>query len=393
MLVRDDRVYRGLFPGVALDPERQRVNDWRLVNGGGFRSVGAKAGITGHGADLLLIDDPHKEGEVDSIAALDEVYEWFATAARTRLMPGGAIVICMTRWHPLDLIGRVLAAAEADGNADQWAVLELPGLALENDPLGRAPGEALWPEWFPRSSLLAVKALSERHFEALYQQNPRAAAVQMFEAADFGRADVGEVAGLAGVWAFDLALGEKDGGDYCAWARVHYDRGTRRMVFSHLCRERMTWPEAKNRIVSIMDEFPGDVFAFPRQTYELMALQVLKRERPNVRIAGVSFPAGSDKVSRAQVLADMVKAGRVAVEPGALNGGLTQRWVREYVEFPAGRHDDVVDVGSTAVHHFGVHREFAAAIVDAEREARRLQAERAVLLDVRGRLGDYAYTG
>lgn len=390
MLVRDDPVYRALFPGVLLDPERQRVNDWRLVNGGGFRSVGAKAGITGHGADLLVIDDPHKEGELTELA-LDEVYEWFVSAARTRLSRYGAIVLCMTRWHPQDLVGRVIEAANQSGDADQWAVLTLPGLAEPGDVLGREVGEALWPEWFPRESLLAVRALSERDFEALYQQNPRSTAVQMFSAQDFGEADVEAVEKLPGVWAFDLALGESDGGDYSAGARVHYDRNSRRMVFTHLFRERRTWPEMKTRIVELMDAYPGDVFAFPRQTFELMAVQVLRYERPSARVASVSFPAGSDKVSRAQVLADMVSGGRVALEPGRLNGGLTGQWVSEYVAFPAGRHDDVVDVGSVAAHYFGVHREFSAAVVDLGLEARRRAAERAEIAEVVGRVGGYAW--
>lgn len=387
MLVRDDAVFRGLFSGVALDPERQRVNDWRLVNGGGFRSVGAKGGVTGHGADLLVIDDPHKEGEAESVTALQEVIDWYASAARTRLMPGGQVVIAGTRWHPMDLIGSVLRAAKESGDADQWAVLTLPGLAEGDDPLGREPGAALWPEWFSREALLAVRALSERHFEALYQQNPRASAVQMFLADDFRVAGVGEVEVLPGAWCFDLALGEADGGDYCAWARVHYDRKSREMVFSHLHRERLTWPEAKVRIVELMDVYRGDVFVFPKQTFELMAVQALRYERPNARVVSVSFPAGSDKVGRAQALADLVRAGRVSVEPGVLNGGLTERWIREYVEFPAGRHDDMVDVGSVAVHHFGVHREFAAAVVDLDREVRRRAGARAVVGETVGRLG------
>jgi len=322
----DDSVYRELFPHVGLDPERQRINDWRLANGGGFRSVGTGAGITGHGAHLELIDDPHKEGETDSLVTLGQVYDWYASAARTRLAPGGAVVICMTRWHPRDLVGMVLRAANSNPMADQWHVLTLPGLAEEDDQLGRGPGEALWPEWFTRDDLLSVKALSDRHFEALYQQNPRATTAQMFFKPDFQRFDLGEVANRPGAFCFDLALGEKQGGDYSTYARAHYERGSGRMWFSTLFRDRVQWPTMKAEIKRLMGLFPHDDFVFPKQAYELMAVQALRAEVPEMarKIKQVSFPGGSDKVSRAQVLADRARAGKVFI-----HGRLAALWVQE----------------------------------------------------------------
>ena len=378
-LVRDDAVFHALFPTVVLDPERQRVNDWRLSNGGGFRSVGTGAGITGHGADLLIVDDPHKETEITP-TTLRQVFDWYITGARTRLMPGGRIVICMTRWDPADLVGQVIKAANADPSADQWYVLNLPALAGEDDPLGREPGEALWSEWYPLESLQAIRSLSESYFEALFQQNPRALVMEMFAATDWRRGNMVTVVGPRPAWCFDLALGEDEAGDYTAWARVTYDRLSGQMGLAHLFRQRLTWPEAKNKIVELMKLYPEDDFVFPKHTFELMAVQTLRAEVPGMagRIQQVSFPAHSDKRSRAQVTAERLKAGKISIQEGEL----TDVWIREHTDFPS-EHDDCVDVVTVGTHHFGLQYEFSAAIADMGAEARRratlLQRERATM--------------
>lgn len=389
-MVRDELSYRELFPGVELDPERQRVDDWRLTRGGGFRSRGTGGGISGHGADLLVIDDPHKEGEITP-PALQQVFKWYTTGARTRLMPGAKILICMTRWDLKDLVGRVVGVANAEASADQWWVLNLRGL-IENeeqardDPLGRSVGQALWPEWYPAASLLALKALSEAHYEALIQQNPRAFSQEMFDPARWVRLpesmirdrlhESGRVA-----WCFDLALGEDDESDYVAWARVWYSREFREIGFTKLFRERMTWPEAKREIVGLLKAYPGEDFVFPKHSFELMAVQELRDEQESASIQQVGFPAKSDKVSRARVLEDRQARGLVMLE----ESGLTEAWVDEHDQFPSGEHDDMVDVGSVATHWFGLDVEFYAAIVESQEAAlarrKKALAEKAGILE------------
>jgi len=386
-LVRDDLTFRSLFPRVELDPERARVNDWRLMNGGGFRSVGTGGGISGHGADLLIIDDPHKEGEITSMM-LSQVYEWYTSGARTRLMPGAKIVICMTRWDLRDLVGQVLRVANSNPNADQWAILNLAAEATEDDPLGRAPGEALWPAWFPLESLKKIRALDEANYLALFQQDPRAFNVEMFPEDKWRRVAHAEVPCERAAWCFDLALGEDETSDYTAWARVTYDRASGELAFSRLFRERLTWPEAKRKIKELLVLHPNDDFVFPRQTYELMAVQELRYEHPELvgRIKQVSFPAGSDKRSRAQVLAARLAAEKVLIEDTELAG----YWIEEHRDFP-GDFDDCVDVGSVATHHFGLQNEFHAAIVDEEAKARRKAAQKAAQAEVLERIGGHAH--
>ncbi len=373
-LVRDDPVFRSLFPAVELDEERARINDWRLANGGGFRSVGTGGGVTGHGGHLIIIDDPHKEGDASSPAALREAWDWYTSAVWTRQAPGAAIVVTATRWAPLDLIGHLIRAADSSPKADQWWVLVLPGLAEENDPLGRAPGEALWPEWFPAETLLAMKAISEPFFLALYQQDPRAMSSVMFRADDFRRAEFVDVgASETSAFCFDLALGDNEGGDYTCYARATYNRATGVLGFDHLYRELIEWPLMKEGIRELMRLHPDADFVFPKHTYELMAIQELRYEVPGMasHLKQVSFPAGSDKRARAQCLSWRASQHRVVVE----DCPVTEVWLQDYEDFPTGDHDDPVDVGSVAAHHFGIQGEFAAAIVDADARARQRVAE------------------
>lgn len=385
-LVRDDLTYRSLFPKLELDPERQRVNDWRLLNGGGFRSVGTGGGISGHGADLLIIDDPHKEGELTP-TVLNQVFEWYSSGARTRLMPGGKILICMTRWDLRDLVGQVVRVANKSAEADQWHILELPGLIetedqAARDPLGRAVGEALWPEWYPPETLRSFKALSDAHFAALFQQDPRAFSQEMFDAGKWrlGRLESGERA----AWCFDLALGEDESSDYTTWARVVYNRNTREVGFSNLFRERVTWPEAKRKIKELLRLHPEDDFVFPKHVLELMALQELRDEHPDLagRFCQVVFPARSDKRSRAQTM-----AARLDEEKVWIDGEQAAVWISEHEEFPAGEHDDTVDVTSVAAEHFGLSGEFHAAIVDAASKARQRARLAAAEAATRERIG------
>jgi hypothetical protein len=120
-------------------------------------TAGVGGPITGRGAHLLVIDDPVKnDEEARSPTCRQKQWDWWQSVASTRLRPGGLIVIIQTRWHRDDLTGRILKHAK--NNGQRWRVVSLPALAGEDDPLGRAPGEALWPEMYPRERLLRIRA-------------------------------------------------------------------------------------------------------------------------------------------------------------------------------------------------------------------------------------------
>lgn len=373
-IVRDSLKFRTLFPHVRLDPENQSVTDWKTTQGGGFRSIGVGGGVSGHGADWLLLDDPLKEGDAESLVVLESIYQWYATAARLRLMPGARVLLTMTRWHPQDLAGRLLALAAEEPEADQWETLVFQGTAGMDDPLGRQPGAALWPERYDEAALKSIRKISERNYDALFQQNPRATIGKMFEAAKFkrvprkrsggswvGRGGFG--AEWRGAWVFDLALSEKEQADYTCWARVWYQPETHQLAFDHISRRRYEWPKAKRWIKRLL-RVSSLPFVFPTQLIELMAMQELRSELPECapQIVGVDMPG--DKRSRAQPFADRVEAGDVFVE----QGGAGDLFVNEHDLFPGGQHDDLVDVSSVATHYFGLHQQFEMTILAVEKK-------------------------
>lgn len=158
--------YRALFPDVAVSPDSHAANRWHTNQGGISVYTGVGGPITGRGADLAIIDDPFKNREeADSEVRRETVWRWYTSTLRTRLMPGGAIVLILTRWHEDDLAGRLL-----DRQKGQWRVVELQAIADEGQPTERA----LWPEWYNLESLKRIRdEIGPRDWSALYQQRPQ----------------------------------------------------------------------------------------------------------------------------------------------------------------------------------------------------------------------------
>jgi predicted phage terminase large subunit-like protein len=164
-----------------VSEESRAQNRWQTDAGGILIATGCEGGLTGYGADRLVIDDPIRDrADADSDPMRERLWQWYADVARTRLMPNGRIILCQTRWHDDDLAGRLLNSDEAK----RWTVLSLPAIAEDGDTLGRLVGEALWPERFPVEALPKVPAeMSSSSFSALYQQNPVPAGGNTFKTA------------------------------------------------------------------------------------------------------------------------------------------------------------------------------------------------------------------
>lgn len=363
-LIRGLPAFRRLFPDVQLHPDRQRLDNWLTTSGGGMFSVGVASAISGHGADLLIIDDPIKEGDEQSLTTLQQIYDWFVSAAMTRLSPGAPVLITGTRWSPLDLIGRLTALMKSDPKADQYYVLVLPGIAGENDMLGREVGAALWPARFGLERLRALKLASERYFLALIQQDPRATDTQLFFPEYFKEVTEDFTTGDRAAWCFDLAITEKDSSDYTAFARYRYNKKTGILYISGIMRVRKEWPKVKRLIKRMAAVYPDDDFCFSTHMLELMAVQELRGEMPEAtgRIIAVDQPG--DKRARASVLADRGASGRVYVR----RSRHSQAFINEHLNFPADMHDDWVDSGSVATHHFGINSEVKALILQNKDE-------------------------
>jgi predicted phage terminase large subunit-like protein len=180
--------FQQVFPGVKLRAGSAAADRLQTTAGGIMAFVGRKGRLTGRGADLLLVDDPVKDREeADSPSIRNKIWSWFTDTAMSRLMTDAArVVVIMTRWHEDDIVGRLTDPENIHYNADEaakWKILKLPALAEENDPLGRKPGEALWPMRISREFLEGQRRLNPRGFEALYQGNPAPDDGDFFKAA------------------------------------------------------------------------------------------------------------------------------------------------------------------------------------------------------------------
>ena len=131
----DDPAYKDIFPDTNLKEDNKGAGKWQTDRGGEYFAAGVGAAVTGRGADLFIIDDPHSEQDALSESAFDNAYEWYTSGPRQRLQPGGAIILVMTRWGKKDLTGRLMQAQSGDSMADQWEVVEFPAILPSDNPL------------------------------------------------------------------------------------------------------------------------------------------------------------------------------------------------------------------------------------------------------------------
>ena len=159
----DSPEYQKVFK-TKLREDSQAAGKWETAQGGEYYAAGVGSAITGRGADLLIIDDPHSEQDAMNSQALERTYEWYTSGPRQRLQPGGSIVVVMTRWNTKDLTG-ALIKAQKELKSDQWEVIEFPAILPSGKPI--------WPEYWKKDQLEAVKAsLPMGKWNAQWQQQP-----------------------------------------------------------------------------------------------------------------------------------------------------------------------------------------------------------------------------
>ena len=334
-------VYKSLFPG-GLSEDSHAASRLHTVKGGAYFAVGAGGPITGRGAHLLLIDDPIKGREdADSAVMRNRLKEWYTSVARTRLMPGGAIVVIQTRWHEDDLAGWLLREHAHEG----WEVLNLPALAEPNDPLGRAEGEALWPESYPVDELSTIRrSIGDRDWSALYQQRPSAAEGSIFKRQHWQYYEPIEVAPRAlleslkiynVIQAWDTAFKAKETSDYSAGVTIGVS-DTRYYVLD-VWRHRLEYPELKDAIKAQANKWGVTSILIEDGASGQSLIQDLQR---STRLPIVPVKADRDKVSRAHAVTPTHAASLCYLPNNA-------HWVSDFVDelaaFPSAPHDDQVD--------------------------------------------------
>jgi predicted phage terminase large subunit-like protein len=313
-----------IFPGVGLSPDSKAANRMNTNVGGSYIAAGVGTAVTGRGAHVALIDDPFKDrAEADSELRRELVWRWYQSTLYTRLMPGGAIVLIQTRWHEDDLAGRLI---EASG--DRWEVVELPALK---------DGKALWPEWYDETALARIKAnIGPREWSALYQQQPQPDEGGFFQRAWFQPWDTLPALNVYGT--SDYAVTE-DGGDFTVhriWG-VSSAGDLYRLAGWRGQTAADRWIEEK--IDLIRDWKPLAWFGEAgviQKAVEPMLRRRMQERKTYCRLEWL--PSIHDKPTRARGFQARAAMGKVRFEPDAD--------LAEFLTFPAGRHDDEVDVAS-----------------------------------------------
>lgn len=338
--------FSALFPGLALASDSAAKNRWHTCAGGSYVAAGVGSAITGRGADILNIDDPVKDRQdADSEAVRNAVWNWYTSTAYTRLMPGGAVILTLTRWHEDDLAGRLLAEMENGG--DQWEIVNLPAID--------EAGHALWPEWYGRDRLDEIRAaIGERDWAALYMQTPRPAGGGLIKAHLIETTDAVPAGGMT-VRAWDLAATKAMGGRDPDWTvGVKMSRTPAGgYVIIDVVRFRGGPDEVEAGIVNTAKADGASVrISLPQDPGQAGKTQALYFAR---RLSGFTVeatPETGDKATRAAPFASQVNAGNVSMVRAPWNRALLD----ELSGFPAVTHDDQVDACSRAFSVVGLQR-------------------------------------
>lgn len=361
-LIRDEPRYKLLFPGVELSPESSAVNRWSLAghspDNPSMVAVGVGGPLTGRGFQVIVIDDPIKgREEAESETIRKSLKSWYTGTLRTRLEPGGAIVIIMTRWHEDDLVGWLLAQ-EQIGEGEDWTVLNLPALAETQDargdpvqdPLGRKEGQALWQERFNRAILLTTKkALGSYNWESQFQGHPKPPEGSKILRSWFNIVPAEKVPkGLLWVRYYDLAISTKTSASYTASVRCALDENGN-LYIGGMIRGRWEWPKQRKTIrATMLAEQPlGVLHGIEAALHGTAAVQSLRRDKDLQGIGLKKVEVHVDKLTRALPWIALAEDGNVYLVAGA--------WVPDFLDEAAaftGKNDlfdDQVDAVSGAV--------------------------------------------
>lgn len=345
--------YAALFPDTAVAEDQKAAGKWSTTKGGQYYAVGVGGSIAGRGADLFVIDDPHSEQDIKAgtRTPFDAAWGWFQTGPLQRLMPGGAIIVIMTRWSQIDLTGRLIDHQIKNPDADRWEIVELPAIMYENTP----EEKSLWPEQWPLEQLQSKRAdMDPRFWQAQYMQQPTSevAAVIKREMWQVWEAERPPTCDYI-IQSWDTAHETKTSSDYSActtwgvWFNED-DNGNAHIILLDAIKGRWAFPELKKRALEYYKEWEPDACLIEKKAAGAPLIQELRAM--GIALSEFSPSRGkanqsNDKLVRLNSVADFFASGRVWAPD--------TRWAREVVEeiaaFPAGEHDDYVDTTTQAL--------------------------------------------
>jgi len=344
----DSEVYAKIFPNVALRSDSKAAGRWSTNANGEYFAIGVGGTVTGKGADLLIIDDPHSEQEAALAAGdpsvFDKVYEWYTSGPRQRLQPGGSIVVVMTRWSKRDLTGKILKAM-TDRDGDEWEIIELPAILPSEKPL--------WPEFWSYEELSKLRIeLPLSKWAAQYQQNPTSeeGALVKREWWQVWEKEIPPQCQFI-IQSWDTAFTKSERADYSActtWGVFYKDENENdpHIILLDALKERMEFPELKARALEYYQEWQPDAFIVEAKASG--APLIFELRRMGIPVQEFTPTRGNDKISRLNSVTDLFASGKVWAP--------NKRWAEEVIEemaaFPNSDHDDLVDSSTQALIRF-----------------------------------------
>jgi predicted phage terminase large subunit-like protein len=346
-LIESDE-YKEVFPNTVVADDQKAAGKWSTGAGGQYYAVGVGGALAGRGADLFVIDDPHSEQDikVNSRAAFDNAWSWFQTGPLQRLMPGGAIIVIMTRWSLIDLTGRLIDYNIKNPDSVPWELVELPAIL----DAGTDHEKSLWPAQWPLELLQATRQqLDPRYWNAQYMQNPTSDMAALISRKDWkiwDKEDPPKCEYVIQSW--DTAHETKTTSDYsaCTTWGVWYnneDKNNPNLILLDAFKDRLTFPELKIAALKHYKEWKPDAFIVEKKAAGAPLIQELRMI--GIPVQEFTPSRGNDKMVRLNAVADLFTSGKVWAPD--------TRWAKEVIEeiasFPVGEHDDFVDTCTQAL--------------------------------------------
>ena len=339
----DMEEYKQVFD-TRLRQDSQAAGKWETSAGGEYFAAGVGAAITGRGADLLIIDDPHSEQDALSPTAMESAYEWYTSGPRQRLQPGGAIVLVMTRWNTKDLTGRLLKQ-QTEPKADQWEVIEFPAIMPSGKPV--------WPEFWDLEGLESVKAsLPGAKWNAQWMQNPTAEEGALLKREWWREWEHDTLPPVEHViQSYDTAFMKKETADYSAittWGvfRPSEDEGPQLILLDAL-KGRYEFPELRRIAKEQYDYWKPETVIVESKASGLPLTYELRKM--GIPVLNFTPSKGNDKHSRVNAVAPLFESGSIWA-PTHME--YAQDVIEECAAFPYGDHDDLVDSTTQALMRF-----------------------------------------
>ena len=320
---------------ISLNTERKSVAEWETELEGGLRAAGVGGGVTGMGANLIIIDDPVKSREeANSDAYQEKTWDWYKDDIYSRLEPNGAIILIQTRWNQNDLAGRILDSE--DGR--NWRVINLPAEAEENDLLGREVGEALCPERYDEKALADIKLVQGASYQALYQQRPSAVEGEIF-LRKWWRfyKELPLIEKIVQSW--DTAFKDKQENDYSVCTTWGF--GYNGYYLLHVWKGKVQYPQLKETVKLLANKFnPEEILIEDKASGQ----SIIQELQASTRLAIKPIKVDRNKIARANASTPLIECGKVFLPENANWYGTTVLgFIDNLSSFPNAAHDDEVD--------------------------------------------------